>query len=138
MDRTLWPSLSSFFTTSFLSKTREEWTSIFLHTDACCVPVLNRHEVDKDGLGYDEPRVDASEMKEGDGGVPSAAPKLSRTPAGGGEAYDGKGEGFFLEPGKHTRSILEEAGLGKSKMRCLCCWESEHMLMILLPHSVRF
>lgn len=55
-----------------------------------------------------------NEVKDGNGGVPIAAPRLSRTPAGGKEAYEEKGEGFFLEPGKHTRSILAEAGLGKS------------------------
>lgn len=112
MDRESWPALADFLTAAFLSKTRAEWTKIFLGTDSCCVPMLERKEVDSHGVGFDEPGVDFKEdEREGDGGVPVAAPRLTRTPARGLEAYEG-GEGFFLSPGQHTRSVLEEAGVG--------------------------
>lgn len=112
MDRESWPALAEFLTAAFKSKTRAEWTQIFLGTDSCCVPMLERQEVDSFGVGFDEPGSSLTEAeREGDGGVPVAAPRLTRTPARGLEAYK-DGEGFFLSPGQHTRSVLEEAGVG--------------------------
>lgn len=112
MDRSTWPDLAAFLTRAFRSKTRDEWTKLFLGTDSCCVPMLERYEVDAAGVGFDEPDSSLTDdEKAGDGGVPVAAPKLSRTPARGGEAY-AEGEGFFLTPGKDTRAVLQEAGFG--------------------------
>ncbi|KAK4335616.1 alpha-methylacyl-CoA racemase [Rhodotorula toruloides] len=108
LDRSTWPSLVSFFTSGFRTKTRDEWSRIFLGTDACCVPVLNRHEVDLEGRGPDEPdRLLGEEEAEDGGGLPMPTPRLSRTPAKAGEA-----EEAFLEPGRDTVEILEAAGLG--------------------------
>jgi len=96
-------------TAAFLLKSRQEWTSIFIGTESCCVPVLSKEEVDSEGRGIDEPGVSLSEDEIEGGGVPSPAPKLIRTPAKAGE---GKIDGVFLEPGKDTRDVLKEAGLG--------------------------
>lgn len=119
MDRSTWPELASFLTKAFLSKTRDEWTKIFIGTDSCCVPMLNRNEIDSHGIGYDEPgtRLTAEE-REGDGGVPIAAPRLSRTPARGPEVYT-EGGGFFLSPGQDTRAVLVEAGFSAELERLL-------------------
>ncbi|BGP17684.1 hypothetical protein JCM10213v2_005723 [Rhodosporidiobolus nylandii] len=107
-DRSTWPALSTFLAAGFRTKTRDEWTRLFLGTDACCVPVLEQHEVDAEGAGPFEPGrgLTADEDKAGDGGVPVPAPKLSRTPAHGGSACD-----ILLAPGKHTEEVLAEAGL---------------------------
>ncbi|BGO92740.1 hypothetical protein NBRC10512_007858 [Rhodotorula toruloides] len=108
LDRSTWPSLVSFFTAGFRTKTRDEWSRIFLGTDACCVPVLNRQEVDSEGRGPDEPdRQLGEEEAEDGGGLPTPTPRLSRTPARAGEA-----EEAFLEPGRDTVEILQAAGLG--------------------------
>lgn len=110
MDRDTWPALADFLTAAFRSKTRAEWTAIFLGTDSCCVPVLGREEVDSHGLGHDEPGVELSpEERGGDGGVPAPAPRLTRTPA---QAATQREEGFFLSPGRDSRSVLVDAGLG--------------------------
>ncbi|KAK4049164.1 hypothetical protein OIV83_004317 [Microbotryomycetes sp. JL201] len=110
MDRSTWPALSDFFTKAFLTKTRDEWTRVFVGTDSCCVPVLNRWEVDSRGVGKHEPGFQAaSSQAGGDGGVPNPAPILSRTPAPSAAGTEGS---YFLEPGSHTRAVLEEAGLG--------------------------
>ncbi|KAM0786483.1 hypothetical protein ACM66B_001941 [Microbotryomycetes sp. NB124-2] len=110
MDRSTWPALSEFLTKAFMTKTRDEWTKIFVGTDSCCVPVLNRWEVDSRGVSKHEPgfNVDRSEVG-GDGGVPNPAPILSSTPAPSAAGTEGS---YFLEPGSHTKAVLEEAGLG--------------------------
>lgn len=111
-NRETWPALESFFTTAFASQSRAFWSALFLNSDACCVPVLNPSEVDSQGRGPGEPGIKTSDIEDGDGGVPGAAPSLVRTPAAGAEAYE-DGEGFFLTPGAHTREVLSEAGLGE-------------------------
>lgn len=118
-NRETWPALEAFFTTAFASQSRTFWSALFLNTDACCVPVLNPSEVDSHGRGPGEPNVKISDIEEGDGGVPGAAPRLGRTPAGGAEAYEEEGEGFFLTPGAHTREVLREAGLGEKVEKML-------------------
>lgn len=39
-DRSGWPRLREAFTTAFLSKTRDQWSTLFEGSDACVVPVL--------------------------------------------------------------------------------------------------
>lgn len=43
-DRTNWPALRTLFASHFAQRTREEWTAIFEHTDACVSPVLSMKE----------------------------------------------------------------------------------------------
>ncbi|ORY64756.1 CoA-transferase family III domain-containing protein [Leucosporidium creatinivorum] len=117
MDRDSWPALATFLTTAFRSKTRAEWSSIFMGTDSCCVPVLGREEVDSQGVGVDEPGVELSEeARGGDGGVPAPAPRLTRTPAREAGSLQ-EGEGYFLSPGRDSRSVLVDAGLEKQVER---------------------
>lgn len=107
-DRTTWSTLATFFTRSFLTKSRDEWTTIFLGTDACVAPILERHEVDAGGVGIHEKGLFTSEEgEEEDGGIPCPAPRLGRTPAKGRQGGE-----FFLEPGRDSRSVLVQAGLG--------------------------
>ncbi|KAK4046338.1 hypothetical protein OIO90_006596 [Microbotryomycetes sp. JL221] len=117
MDRSTWPELAEFLTKAFLTKTRDEWTALFVGTDSCCVPVLNRWEVDSSGIGKNEPGFSLTEGADesgGDGGVPDPAPRLSRTPA---QSARGSGSDLFLEPGTSTKTVLEEAGLGAEVQR---------------------
>ncbi|GAA5921936.1 hypothetical protein JCM1841_005003 [Sporobolomyces salmonicolor] len=109
LDRTTWPALSTFLAAAFRSKTRQEWTDLFLGTESCCVPVLSQHEVDSEGRGPGEPGVALSERAQasGGGGIPAAAPRLTRTPAAASGATRGE---VFLEPGRDTRDVLREAG----------------------------
>lgn len=109
MERSTWPALKSFLEAAFLLKTRQEWTRIFIGTESCCVPVLSKEEVDSAGRSKDEPGVSITEDEEEGGGMPFAAPRLVRTPA---QTTKSTEEGVFLEPGRDTRALLEEAGLG--------------------------
>jgi len=113
-DRSTWPDLAAFFTAGFAKKTRDEWARLFLDTDACCVPVLERHEVDAQGRGPGEPgRALDDETAADGGGIPAPAPRLVRTPATAGAS-----DGPFLEPGRDTIEVLQAAGLG-GKVRAL-------------------
>ncbi|GAA5877483.1 hypothetical protein JCM1840_003864 [Sporobolomyces johnsonii] len=116
LDRTTWPSLSTFLTAAFRSKTRQEWTDLFLGTESCCVPVLDKHEVDPDGRGPGESDVREEEQVRGGGGggIPVAAPRLTRTPAKTASSW-GLGE-VFLEPGRDTREVLGAAGLAEEEV----------------------
>ncbi|GAA5864756.1 hypothetical protein JCM8547_008299 [Rhodosporidiobolus lusitaniae] len=111
LDRSTWPSLSSFFTDGFCTKNRDDWTQYFLGTDACCTPVLDKAEVDADGVGpFEEDRaLSAEEQAAGDGGIPAPAPLLSRTPGRKG----GRASQLILQPGLHSFEVLAEAGLGE-------------------------
>lgn len=109
LDRSTWPALESYLTSAFRLKSRDEWTRIFLGTESCCVPVLAKEEVDSSGRGADEPGVAIDEDERESGGVPHPAPRLVRTPA---STRKESREGPFLEPGRDTRRLLEQAGLG--------------------------
>jgi len=47
-DRNTWPELKETFTRIFKSKTRTDWEKVFDGTDACCTPVLDYRELQKD------------------------------------------------------------------------------------------
>jgi alpha-methylacyl-CoA racemase len=72
-----WPTLRARFAESFLSRTRDEWVSVFEGTDACVTPVLALAEV------ADHPHLAARGTVVAPDGVPQAAPapRFSRTPA---------------------------------------------------------
>jgi alpha-methylacyl-CoA racemase len=44
MDRTQWPAMKARFGELFSTKTRDEWTAIFVDVDACVTPVLSPRE----------------------------------------------------------------------------------------------
>lgn len=116
-DRSTWPTLASFFTSVFLTKTMNEWTALFIGTDACVAPVLDhRREIDGLGVTTHEPGFQLSPAEGEEGGIPCPAPSLSRTPGRKiGELYTQEGEGFLLDAGKDTRSFLEMAGIKKEE-----------------------
>ncbi|XP_055543300.1 alpha-methylacyl-CoA racemase [Wyeomyia smithii] len=74
------------FEEKFLTKTRDEWTQIFQHRDACVFPVLELDEAEKHphncdrNAFLDKRESCCTEI------VPTPAPKLSRTPAQSGAA----------------------------------------------------
>lgn len=47
-DRKTWPEMKYTFTKLFKGKTRAEWEKVFDKTDACCTPVLDYGELEKD------------------------------------------------------------------------------------------
>lgn len=118
-DREDWPSQRAFFTAAFASKSRDEWTRVFLGSDACVAPVLEPHEVDHLGRS-------AVELAEGEaavpeqGGAPEPAPRLSRTPArSAAETYARSPPEDLLQPGRHTREVLTEAGFSAAQIDAL-------------------
>ncbi|KAL8287302.1 hypothetical protein RQP46_003754 [Phenoliferia psychrophenolica] len=106
-DIDTWPTLRSFFEAAFLHRTRDDWTSIYIGTDSCCVPVLSPLEVDSHGLSSIEPGNTVSE----EGSTPVPAPTLSRTPARGVKDWQDS-DTFVIVPGRDTRDVMREAGLG--------------------------
>ncbi|TCN46246.1 alpha-methylacyl-CoA racemase [Rhodococcus sp. SMB37] len=88
-DPAAWPEMKKLFTEKFLSKTRDEWSAIFLGTDACVSPVLTFAEAPAN-----EHIAARGSLIEIEGITQHApAPRFSRTPAGepaapAGEATD--------------------------------------------------
>lgn len=76
-DFSAWPELQKLFTEKFLSKTRDEWSLIFVGTDACVSPVLTWAEA-----SGNEHIAARGSLVELDGVTQHApAPRFSRTPA---------------------------------------------------------
>ncbi|MEE2060959.1 CaiB/BaiF CoA transferase family protein [Rhodococcus artemisiae] len=85
-DRASWPEMKKLFTEKFLSKTRDEWSAIFLGTDACVSPVLTFAEAPAN-----EHIAARGSLIEIEGITQHApAPRFSRTPAGEPAAPAGK------------------------------------------------
>ena len=84
-DRRTWPELAASLEARFKEKTCAEWEKIFDGTDACCTPVLEMAELEKDPSreGDQRPAVTLR-------GSPSLAIKRSSTPR---DASKGQGEG---------------------------------------------
>lgn len=118
-DRGTWPQLRAYLQECFGTKTREEWSRVFVGTDACCVPVLTPQEAAVQAV---EPRLPAAEPEEGSSSpspvaagivVPHPAPRLRRTPArapGGSATFtprdDDPGAELLLTPGEHSADVL--------------------------------
>ena len=76
-DRGKWPELARRLEAVFLTRTRDEWTSLLEGTDACAAPVIGLFEAPS------HPHLAAREtFVKADGGVqPAPAPRFSRTPS---------------------------------------------------------
>jgi len=76
-DRAGWPTLRARFTATFVTRDRDEWTTVFDGTDACVTPVLAFDEVAR------HPHLAARATIVTAGGVTQAAPapRFSRTGA---------------------------------------------------------
>src|SRR5450631_864621 len=77
MDRAGWPGLREWFTALFKTKTRDEWSAILEHSDACFAPVLTMSEA------VEHPHIKARGTVINRAGVdqPAPAPRFSRTAA---------------------------------------------------------
>ncbi|GAA5883134.1 hypothetical protein JCM3774_005329 [Rhodotorula dairenensis] len=114
LDRASWPRLTAFLATGFRTRTRDDWTALFLGTDACCVPVLEPLEVDKAGQGPHEAGTGAGDANSSLIDFPSPAPRLGRTPA----VAPTQGS-IILRPGSHSADVLAQAGLGAQEVQAL-------------------
>jgi alpha-methylacyl-CoA racemase len=108
MDRRTWPEMKDSFERVFKSKTRSQWEKVFDGTDACCTPVLDYKELEKDPNreGDQRPAVTLR-------GSPSLA--LSKGPAyrdastGQGPGVQGESyTGTSLYPGQGGEEMLSQ------------------------------
>lgn len=108
MERETWPGMKGDFERIFKSKTRTEWEVIFDGTDACCTPVLDYKELEKDPKreGDQRPAVTLR-------GSPSLAlskgpafrdPSTGQGPGVKGESYSGTA----LYPGQGGEEMLKQ------------------------------
>ena len=94
-----WPAHKAIWERLWRTRSRDEWTALLGHTDACVQPVLDWAE------RLEHPHlVERGTFVELDGTVqPAPAPRLSRTP--------GAISRRPPVPGEHTREVAAEAGL---------------------------
>ena len=94
-----WPAHKAMWEQLWRTRSRDEWTALLGHTDACVQPVLDWAE------RLEHPHlVERATFVEVDGTVqPAPAPRLSRTP--------GAISRRPPVPGEHTREVAAEAGL---------------------------
>lgn len=120
-DRSTWPSLREHFTTVFKQKTRDEWATWFIESDACIAPVLEPNEVGPDGEGVLE--TTGPQPWSEFGGIPEPAPLLHRTPARRAEDwYKSRPPGeaqYFLPPGSHTKEVLDNLGYTEAEVEAM-------------------
>jgi alpha-methylacyl-CoA racemase len=98
MDRTGWPVLRAKFTELFKTKTRDEWSAILEHSDACFAPVLTMSEAAQ------HPHIQHRATVINRDGVdqPAPAPRFSRTMA--------EVQRSAPWPGQHTDEALLDWG----------------------------
>ncbi len=103
-DMRKWPEMKSLFADLFMTKTRDEWMSLFDGKDACVTPVLELDEVNKHPHNFER-----NLLTKVDGVLqPSPAPKLSRTP--------GQIGSLKSSSRVSTRKILKEIGYTKDEI----------------------
>lgn len=107
MDRERWGELKALFAEVFATKTRDEWTEIFINRDACAVPVLSPTEAAEDA------HMVARGTFARPGGVlqPGPAPRFSRTPSAI--------AGAPRNPGADTTSALADWGIDADRIASL-------------------
>ena len=107
MDRERWAEMKELFASIFATKTRDEWTEIFIHRDACAVPVLSPTEAAAD------PHMAARGTFAKPGGVlqPGPAPRFSRTPS--------EISGPPRNPGADTAAALLDWGVDAERVSAL-------------------
>jgi len=72
-----WPALSERVATAFRSQTRDEWMERMRGKDTCCTPVLDLEEAPL----HPHNRAREAFLRQGEGWLPSPAPRFSATPA---------------------------------------------------------
>jgi len=106
-DEARWPELRERLAAAFRTRTRDEWSELFLPHDVCVAAVLTPSEA-----LADEHAVGHGTFVEHDGiRQPAPAPRFSRTP------------GAVTRPaavaGQHTEEILRELGLDRGEIERL-------------------
>ncbi|XP_058452241.1 alpha-methylacyl-CoA racemase isoform X2 [Malaya genurostris] len=76
----------------FRTKTRNEWTQIFQHRDACVFPVLDMDEAQQHPHNLERHAFLSDKATKDTEWIPSPAPKLSRTPAQSGATCEERNE----------------------------------------------
>lgn len=97
-DRDRWPAMRERFAAAFRAKTRDEWTEVFVPSDACVAPVLSMAEAAEHPFNTSrEVFPDLAGHRQ-----PAPAPRFSRTPA--------ETDGVPVLPGGQTRAVLDDLG----------------------------
>ncbi len=97
-DQSAWPVLRERFAAVFKTKTRDEWTEVFVPSDACVAPVLSMNEAAEHP--YNTARDVFPELA--NHRQPAPAPRFSRTTT--------STDGVPALPGGQTRAILDDLG----------------------------
>jgi len=100
-NRDNWPKLKDFMELGFKTRTRDEWGTVFMGTDACAVPILTPEE--------------ANNLESSQSSFPLPHPKISSSNA----EVNVDSSAIELSPGKHTEDILRELGLTNSEYQRL-------------------
>ena len=104
-DMAKWPEMIERFSKVFITRTRDQWSTIFEGKDACVAPVLNLDEVAEHPHNKERGIIiDIDGVAQ-----PAPAPKLSRTP---GKAHEAKGP-----KGANTKEILSELKYSDSQIQ---------------------
>ena len=105
-ERAQWPAMKERFAAIFASRTRDEWTEVFVDVDACVTPVLSPREAAA------HPYNTARAVFDLEGAVqPSPAPRFSKTP--------GSVQRPPRRPGSGTREGLAEWGIDEERQAAL-------------------
>ncbi|RKP24370.1 alpha-methylacyl-CoA racemase [Syncephalis pseudoplumigaleata] len=96
-----WPQLRAVFAACFASKTLDEWSRVFEHSDACVFPVL---------------ALEQAPMP------PQRTPRLSLAP----EIADRPDDDMLLVPGQHSTAVLRDYGWSEADIRQLIARKTIH------------
>ncbi|XVQ08646.1 CaiB/BaiF CoA transferase family protein [Spirillospora sp. CA-255316] len=97
-DQPRWPEMRERFAAAFKTRTRDEWTKVFLPSDACVAPVLSLKEAAEHPYN-----TERGVFLERDGThQPAPAPRFSRTVT--------ETDGVPALPGGQTRDVLTDLG----------------------------
>ncbi|TAQ86762.1 hypothetical protein B7494_g4924 [Chlorociboria aeruginascens] len=107
-DRSTWPEMKTTFTNVFKSKTRSEWEEIFDGIDACCTPVLEYGELEKDPNREGDQRPSVTLRETPSWAISTGS--ISRDPSTGqGNGVRGEGyRGTALYPGQGGEETLSK------------------------------
>ncbi|MEU9844228.1 CaiB/BaiF CoA-transferase family protein [Actinomadura sp. NPDC048032] len=97
-DRERWRAMRERFAAAFRTRTRDEWTEVFVPSDACVAPVLSLAEAAEHPFNTSRevfPELAGHRQ-------PAPAPRFSRTPA--------ETDGVPVLPGGQTRAVLDDLG----------------------------
>jgi alpha-methylacyl-CoA racemase len=107
LDKSRWPAWKARFAEVFKTKTRDEWTKIMAHEDACAMPVLSTSEA----MQHPHNKARGAFVKHDGVDQVAPAPRFSRTqptlslPA--------------PKPGEHTAMVLADFGFANAEIEKL-------------------